>query len=138
MFATIKLQLHPQSTRFLVYSLLDALMSRSRAALKRLGREFIKGYAALAEGEKDPRNLMMSFSIIRVVLVEFDIEGCIDVRYAWPSVHSGLIATQDLFDVTFCYFPITFTPPADDPYGISSEDLVVALRSDTPTSRCGR
>lgn len=35
---------------------------------------------------------------------------------------------QDLFDITFCYFPITFTPPPDDPYGITSDDLVVALR----------
>lgn len=31
--------------------------------------------------------------------------------------------------MTFCYFPITFTPPPDDPYGISSDDLVVALRT---------
>lgn len=35
---------------------------------------------------------------------------------------------QDLFDITFCYFPITFTPPPDDPYGITSDDLVLALR----------
>lgn len=37
-------------------------------------------------------------------------------------------SSQDLFDITFCYFPITFTPPSDDPYGITSDDLVVALR----------
>jgi DNA repair/transcription protein MET18/MMS19 len=47
-----------------------------------------------------------------VLLIEFDIEG----------------ATEDLFDISFCYFPITFTPPPDDPYGISSEELQVALR----------
>lgn len=35
---------------------------------------------------------------------------------------------QDLFDITFCYFPITFTPPPNDPYGISSEDLQISLR----------
>jgi len=35
---------------------------------------------------------------------------------------------QELFDVTFCYFPITFTPPKDDPYGITSEDLILSLR----------
>ncbi|TIC07344.1 hypothetical protein E3Q08_01193, partial [Wallemia mellicola] len=32
------------------------------------------------------------------------------------------------FDVVFCYFPITFKPPPDDPYGISTDDLRVALR----------
>jgi len=30
---------------------------------------------------------------------------------------------QSFFDVTFCYFPITFRPPPDDPYGITPEQL---------------
>jgi len=30
--------------------------------------------------------------------------------------------------VTFCYFPITFRPPPDDPYGITSEHLKIGLR----------
>ncbi|SCZ87643.1 BZ3500_MvSof-1268-A1-R1_Chr2-2g05109 [Microbotryum saponariae] len=113
LFASIDLQTYPQASRFVVYQLVDALMSRSRPALKRLGREFIKGYSRMVEGEKDPRNLMLSFNLIRVILLEFDLTGSI----------------EDLFDVTFCYFPITFNPPKDDPYGITSEDLIVALRS---------
>ena len=36
-------------------------------------------------------------------------------------------AHQDIFDVTSVYFPITFTPPPNDPYGISQEDLSAAL-----------
>lgn len=76
---SVKLPSYPQSTRFTVYTLLDSLMSRSRPALKRLGKEFVKGYCALAEGEKDPRNLMLSFSIVRVILVEFDVTDTIEV-----------------------------------------------------------
>ncbi len=30
--------------------------------------------------------------------------------------------------MTFCYFPITFRPPPNDPYRISADDLKVALR----------
>ena len=30
---------------------------------------------------------------------------------------------KSFFDVTFCYFPITFRPPPDDPYGITSDQL---------------
>lgn len=30
--------------------------------------------------------------------------------------------------MTFCYFPITFKPPPDDPYGITSDDLKSSLR----------
>jgi hypothetical protein len=80
--------------------------------LVKWGTPFLKGYCNLAEGEKDPRNLKLAFSIARVILLEFDIQECV----------------EDLFDITFCYFPINFTPPKDDPYGITSEELQVALR----------
>ena len=35
---------------------------------------------------------------------------------------------QTLFDSIFCYFPITFRPPPDDPYGITAQDLKSRLR----------
>ncbi len=54
-------------------------MSRSRPALVRLSKDFIKGYCALVEGEKDPRNLMLSFGIIHIILVEFDLTDCVEV-----------------------------------------------------------
>lgn len=41
---------------------------------------------------------------------------------------SVLIVRQDFFDITFCYFPIAFRPPPNDPYGITADDLKVALR----------
>jgi DNA repair/transcription protein MET18/MMS19 len=34
-----------------------------------------------------------------------------------------------MFDITFCYFPISFRPPPNDPYGITADDLKLALRS---------
>ena len=35
---------------------------------------------------------------------------------------------KTLFDSVFCYFPITFRPPPDDPYGITAQDLKYRLR----------
>ena len=35
---------------------------------------------------------------------------------------------QILFDAVFCYFPITFRPPPDDPYGITAQDLKSRLK----------
>ena len=35
---------------------------------------------------------------------------------------------QDYFDITFCYFPITFRPPPNDPYGISADNLKDSLQ----------
>ena len=33
-----------------------------------------------------------------------------------------------LFDVLYCYFPISFRPPPDDPYKITAQDLKIRLR----------
>lgn len=48
-------------------------------AMKLSGNEFLRGYIELAEGEKDPRNLLLAFSIARVILIEFDISNFVDV-----------------------------------------------------------
>jgi DNA repair/transcription protein MET18/MMS19 len=44
-----------------------------------LGKQFLSGYIALAEGEKDPRNLMVAFTIVRVLIIEFDISEHVEV-----------------------------------------------------------
>ena len=41
--------------------------------------KFIKGLVDLVGGEKDPRNLMIVFSLLKVVLVEFDIVQHVEV-----------------------------------------------------------
>ncbi|KAI0642252.1 ARM repeat-containing protein [Trametes meyenii] len=111
-FAHVKMKALVQSQRFMVFTIVDNLVAQQREALKGLGEEFVKGYTGLAEGEKDPRNLLLAFAIDRVLLLEFDVQKFI----------------EDLFNITFCYFPITFRPPPNDPYGITAEDLKGALR----------
>ena len=44
-----------------------------------MGKPFIVGYVNLADGEKDPRNLMLAFAIARVLLIEFDVSSHIEV-----------------------------------------------------------
>lgn len=103
---------HPQRTRFQLYTLFDGIMARKRKALRAISSEFITGFTNLMSGEKDPRNLMLAFSILRVVLQEFDIVSQV----------------TDLFDVVYCYFPITFRPPPEDPTSITTDDLKARLR----------
>jgi DNA repair/transcription protein MET18/MMS19 len=43
---------------------------------------FLSGYITLADGEKDPRNLMIAFAIARVLAIEFDISAKLEVRLA--------------------------------------------------------
>jgi Dos2-interacting transcription regulator of RNA-Pol-II len=47
--------------------------------LKEMGNEFLSGYITLAEGEKDPRNLLLAFAINRVILIEFNINDFVEV-----------------------------------------------------------
>ncbi|KAK0188708.1 ARM repeat-containing protein [Armillaria mellea] len=112
LFTHVKMKVLVQWVRLVVYSIIDNFMARHRDTLKRMNKEFLAGYITLADGEKDPRNLLVAFAIARVILVEFDISDFV----------------EGFFNITFCYFPITFRPPPNDPYGISADDLKHNLR----------
>lgn len=72
-----------------------------------MGDSSLVGTVDLMTGEKDPRNLMLVFSILKVIMVEWDISNHVEL----------------LFDSVYNYFPITFKPPPNDPYGITAQDL---------------
>ncbi|KJA28181.1 hypothetical protein HYPSUDRAFT_130307 [Hypholoma sublateritium FD-334 SS-4] len=112
LFQHVKMKAIVQDVRFKVFSIIDSLMAYHRGVLKSMGTRFITGYISLAEGEKDPRNLMVAFAIARVILIEFDFPAHV----------------ESMFNTLFCYFPITFRPPPNDKYGITTEDLRMALR----------
>ncbi|KAL7666143.1 MMS19 nucleotide excision repair protein [[Candida] zeylanoides] len=78
----------------------------------------VRTYLHVATGEKDPRNLLISFDLNRAIASSFNFDAEQD---------KDVLA--DLFDVAFCYFPISFTPPADDPYKITADMLKERLRS---------
>jgi len=44
-----------------------------------MGDTFVRGYVSMADGEKDPRNLVLSFSLVRVIILEFNIDRFVDV-----------------------------------------------------------
>lgn len=59
--------------------LLHALMSSHREALKAMGNESLVAITDLVAGEKDPRNLMIVFSILKVIMMEWDISDHAEV-----------------------------------------------------------
>lgn len=78
---------------------------------------------------------MVVFSILKVPMAEWNIGADAQVQRGNTRVGNVLIQKQDLFDAVFNYFPITFRPPPDDPYGITAQDLKDRLReciSSTP------
>lgn len=73
------MQVRPQSQRLQILDLLHDLMFQHRQALKELGEEFIVGVTDLVSGEKDPRNLMIIFSVLKAVMIEWDISNHVEV-----------------------------------------------------------
>ncbi|KAJ3212546.1 hypothetical protein HDU82_000485 [Entophlyctis luteolus] len=96
-------------------------------AIKNLADDFISGFLVamvinfivvysrlmdVQDGEKDPRNILICFGIVHTIITKLDI----------TNKH------QDIFESIYCYFPITFRPPPNDPYGITANDLKLKLR----------
>lgn len=71
--------LRSRAQRQQILELLNDLMVDHRPALKELGDEAIVGISDLVSGEKDPRNLMIVFSILKVLMVEWDISTQVQV-----------------------------------------------------------
>lgn len=55
------------------------LRELTSAALHDMGDESLVGIVNLMTGEKDPRNLMLVFSILKVVMVEWDVSNHAEV-----------------------------------------------------------
>ncbi|KAK9467232.1 Dos2-interacting transcription regulator of RNA-Pol-II-domain-containing protein [Lipomyces arxii] len=112
LFSRVDMSKHNQSVRYAVYQLLKSLINSHINVMKSINDEAIEGYTRLVASEKDPRNLIVIFTTLRTIMETFEVEKFKDT----------------LFDAAFCYFPITFRPPPDDPYGITADDLKLKLR----------
>ncbi|NXJ90790.1 MMS19 protein, partial [Corythaixoides concolor] len=113
-FQEVHVQSLLQLDRHTVYSIITNFMGTREEELKGLGADFTFGFIQVMDGEKDPRNLLVAFQIVRDLIAKSYALG--------PFV-------EELFEVTSCYFPIDFTPPPNDPHGIQREDLILSLRS---------
>ncbi|XP_056285435.1 MMS19 nucleotide excision repair protein homolog isoform X3 [Pseudoliparis swirei] len=113
LFQDVHVQSLMLAERACVYNMLINLMETREAELKGLGPDFVFGFVQSMDGERDPRNLLLAFQIAKsVVLRGYDLGKF----------------TEELFEVTSCYFPIDFSPPPNDPHGITREELIQMLR----------
>lgn len=106
----------PVTARFETYKLLNQLLNSHRKVIKKMGTDFIRIIDSLAATERDPRNLMLVFTMIEIVLNEWD-EGSI-------TETSG-----ELYETLQRYFPISFRPKPNDPVTITANDLILRLRA---------
>ncbi|KAI8996815.1 Dos2-interacting transcription regulator of RNA-Pol-II-domain-containing protein [Pilobolus umbonatus] len=111
-FKNVQMKKLPQNSRWKVFNILDTALEKYSLELQASKVNFIEGFIDCMDGEKDPRNLLIAFHLFRTLIDKFDI-----------SQH-----VEELFDVVFCYFPISFTAPAGDILGITSSELKESLR----------
>ncbi|CDO95546.1 unnamed protein product [Kluyveromyces dobzhanskii CBS 2104] len=105
------------ATRYFGLKIMDDILIKFKDEMLKnqsLNDLFIETFILVATGEKDPRNLLISFRLN-------------------SSISTGLrnidSFKEELFDILFCYFPIMFKPPSNDPYKITNQDLKMALRN---------
>ncbi|EGD73309.1 hypothetical protein PTSG_05025 [Salpingoeca rosetta] len=114
LFQKLFVQAQALTIRLLVFQLISELLDKFGAYLSRtMGEEFVGGFLQQFDGEKDPRCLVLVFRLVPFVASTFPISRYVD----------------DLFEASSCYFPITFTPPPNDPYGVTREELISGLRA---------
>ncbi|KAG5439812.1 hypothetical protein PCANB_000094 [Pneumocystis canis] len=112
LFEKINPKSNPQPIRYIVFKILHELIIKHQKALKKMGSKFIEDLIKIVDEEKDPRNLILVFSIMHKVIFEFDITS-----------HA-----KDIFNQLFCYFPITFKSSSNDVFEISADDLKLWLK----------
>lgn len=108
------IQSYSQTARIAVFKFLQMTVNGYASDIRTLmgSKDFILEFVRAVDGEKDPRNLLISFKLAQAITMHFD--------YA-PLA-------EDVFEISACYFPITFRPPPNDPYGITPADLKRELR----------
>lgn len=67
------------------------------------------------EAEKDPRNLILSFELTRLILAKLGNDEA-SVKTIEPFL-------EEIFENISCYYPIEFEPPKDDKFRITSKEL---------------
>ncbi|KAG7743966.1 hypothetical protein KL932_001289 [Ogataea haglerorum] len=100
------------SVRYFGFEVLDSTLSAHLEPAKQYNDEIIKTYLHVSKNEKDPKNLLLSFKLSALIAQNFDISKF----------------SEEMFDAVFCYFPISFRAPANDPYKITGDQLKQALR----------
>ncbi len=116
MYKELAVQTYTQTIRNIYFRLMRSILHsvhyRQDLLQNMDTQEFLVGFIQSLDGEKDPRNLLIAFHLTSIICKNFDVSDL----------------AEDLFEVTACYFPITFRPPPNDPYGISPDDLKRELR----------
>lgn len=131
LFKEVDVQSYAQSIRQKIFELLqevlDKLQTYSTTAIKQhtehIGQDILLGLIACMDGEKDPRCLLKSLQVLAKAMAVLHEH----MNPTTTTTAGTADVAEKIFDTVAVYFPITFSPPADDPFGITPDMLVDAL-----------
>jgi hypothetical protein len=78
---------------------MELVVTKTPLAAVALGHDFVFGYLQMIDGERDPRNLLVIFSLTPKVL---------QTVTGWERL------AEELFDVCACYYPINYKPRGEN------------------------
>ncbi|WBW75247.1 CIA machinery protein Mms19 [Schizosaccharomyces osmophilus] len=106
---------YSQQTRYSILKIFDIIIDEYLFDISPNTKDaFFAGICTIFAGEKDPRNLFLVFSMLQKILKRFPIGGF----------------EKQFFDITYCYFPITFRAPPDaQALTITTDDLKEQLQN---------
>lgn len=117
-----------QAQRHAAMTLTLTLVRQHWPSLAASGCRLLLSTVHALDGEKDPRNLLLYFQLLRALCESCEAHQVGGFEEAIPEV----------FESLSCYFPIAFTPPPNDPHQISAHHLLQALlRTLGSTARFG-
>ncbi|XP_076678333.1 MMS19 nucleotide excision repair protein [Andrena cerasifolii] len=111
LFENVQCQSQLLSDRRNIYLIFTTLLQNRIEDLKAMGPDFVYGIITAIDGERDPRNLMLLYSILPRFMREF------------PLGH----LTEEMFEVIACYFPVDFNPSGSEGVGVTRDDLAEKL-----------
>ncbi|PRW58456.1 MMS19 nucleotide excision repair-like protein isoform X2 [Chlorella sorokiniana] len=108
--------------RQLALRLLAAAIRGYGDALLGANLDLLEYSISSVDGEKDPRCLLLSFDAIQALLALYHRQP--EEALCRERLEES---AEELFEVLACYFPVTFTPPPNDPNKITRADLARGL-----------
>ena len=75
-------------------------MHANALGMASLGSDFAVGYIRVMEGEKDPRNLLVAFDVLRQILLHIPLSPAhVEVCAFRPSISTGFARSRMFIDV---------------------------------------
>ncbi|XP_055638519.1 MMS19 nucleotide excision repair protein isoform X2 [Toxorhynchites rutilus septentrionalis] len=111
LFLNIPCQSQMKTERAKYLQIIKAFASGKKDELSAMGADFLYGVIGAIDGERDPRNLIFLFDYMPTFLQQYPL----------------LQASEEMFEIFACYFPIDFHPNQNDPEAITRDVLAEKL-----------